>query len=182
MRDVLGLIETAAETEALARSIPNSGGVYLVPAFTGLGAPHWDPEARGAIFGLTRGSGPAQFARAALESVCLQTLDLIEAVAQDGVRPAALKVDGGMVANDWLCQALCDIVGLPVERPKVLETTALGAAYLAGRQAGIYGGFDAFRRVWSLDRRFEPMMDARTRRALTAGWDDAVKRTLSHPS
>ena len=180
MRDVLGLIQTAAETETLAKSIDSSGGVYLVPAFTGLGAPHWDPDARGAIYGLTRGSGPAQFARAALESVCLQTLDLIEAVAQDGVKPAALKVDGGMVANDWLCQALCDIVGLPVERPQVLETTALGAAYLAGSRAGVYGDFDAFKSIWKLDRRFEPAMDKATRKALIAGWRDAVKRTLSH--
>ena len=180
MRDVLGLIQTAAETETLARSIDSSGGVYLVPAFTGLGAPHWDPDARGAIFGLTRGSGPAQFARAALESVCLQTLDLIESVAQDGVKPAALKVDGGMVANDWLCQALCDIVGLPVERPKVLETTALGAAYLAGSRAGVYGDFEAFKSIWKLDRRFEPAMDKATRKALIAGWRDAVRRTLDH--
>ena len=182
LRDGLGLIKTAAETEALARSIPDSGGVYMVPAFTGLGAPHWDPDARGAIFGLTRASGPAHLARAALESVCLQTLDLVEAVAQDGVKPAALKVDGGMVANDWLCQALCDIVGLPVERPKVLETTALGAAYLAGRQAGVYGGFDDFRTIWSLDRRFEPSMRASERQALIEGWRDAVRRTVTRPA
>ncbi|CAN5257225.1 glycerol kinase GlpK [soil metagenome] len=179
LRDGLGLIKTAAQTEALARSIPSSGGVYMVPAFTGLGAPHWGPDARGAIYGLTRATGPAELARAALESVGLQTLDLVEAVAQDGVKPAALKVDGGMVANDWLCQALCDIVGLPVDRPKVLETTALGAAYLAGRQAGVYGGFDDFQRIWSLDRRFEPQMKAKVRDPLIAGWRDAVSRTLT---
>jgi glycerol kinase len=181
LRDGLGLIKNAAETEALARSIDGTGGVYLVPAFTGLGAPHWDPDARGAIYGLTRGTGPAQLARAALESVALQTLDLIEAVARDGVKPASLKVDGGMVANDWLCQSLCDIVGLPVERPRVLETTALGAAYLAGRQAGVYGDFDAFRAIWSLDREFDPAMDAAKRDALVSGWRDAVQRTLTKP-
>jgi glycerol kinase len=179
LRDALGLIANAAETEALARGLESSGGVYLVPAFTGLGAPWWDPDARGAIFGLTRATGAAELARATLESVCLQTLDLVDAVAADGARPAALKVDGGMVANDWLCQALADITALPVERPKVLETTALGAAYLAGRRAGVYGDFDAFRAVWRLDRRFEPRMEAKVRDPLVAGWRDAVSRTLS---
>ena len=180
LRDGLGVIRSAAETEGLAAGLQSAGGVYLVPAFTGLGAPHWDPDARGAIFGLTRASGPAELARATLESVALQTHDLLSAVAGDGVRPAALKVDGGMVANDWFCQALSDIADLPVERPAVLETTALGAAYLAGRQAGVYGDFDAFRSVWSLQRRFEPEMDGRRRKRLLAGWDDAVSRTLSH--
>jgi glycerol kinase len=179
LRDGLGVIRNAAETEGLARGLSSSGGVYLVPAFTGLGAPHWDPDARGAIFGLTRATGPAELARAALESVCLQTLDLLDAVAEDGVRPATLKVDGGMVANDWLCQALADVLDLPVERPQVLETTALGAAYLAGRQAGVYGDLDAFRHVWRLQRRFEPAMDPRRRIALIEGWREAVQRTRS---
>ncbi len=179
LRDGLGVIRNAAETEGLARGLSSSGGVYLVPAFTGLGAPHWDPDARGAIFGLTRATGAAELARAALESVCLQTLDLLEAVAEDGVRPATLKVDGGMVANDWLCQALADVLDLPVERPQVLETTALGAAYLAGRQAGVYGDLDAFRAVWRLQQRFEPQMDPRRRTALIEGWREAVRRTRS---
>ena len=179
LRDGLGLIRTAAETEGLAAGLQSSGGVYLVPAFTGLGAPHWDPDARGALYGLTRGAGRAEIARATLESVCLQTRDLLAAVERDGVRPGALKVDGGMTANDWLCQALADICDLPVERPAVLETTALGAAYLAGRRAGVYGGFEEFRRVWSLQRRFEPGMDGRRRDALLAGWDEAVRRTIS---
>ncbi|MGC1303295.1 MAG: glycerol kinase GlpK [Caulobacteraceae bacterium] len=177
LRDGLGVIRNAAETEGLARGLGSNGGVYLVPAFTGLGAPHWDPDARGAIFGLTRATGPAELARAALESVCLQTLDLLKAMVEDGVRPATLKVDGGMVANDWLCQALADVLDLPVERPQVLETTALGAAYLAGRRAGIYGDFDAFRDVWRLQKRFDPQMDPRRRRALVEGWRDAVRRT-----
>ena len=114
--------------------------------------------------------------------MCLQTHDLLDAAAQDGPVPAALKIDGGMVANDWLCQALADVCDLPVERPTVLETTALGAAYLAGRKAGVYGDFDAFREVWRLDRRFEPMMEPGRREALVGGWRDAVRRTLSHGS
>ena len=184
LRDGLKVIGDAAETEALAASLDGAGagGVYMVPAFTGLGAPHWDPDARGAIFGLTRGAGPAELARAALESVALQSHDLLEAVRADGVAPASLKVDGGMAANDWFCQALCDVCDLPVERPAVLETTALGAAYLAGRQAGVYGDFDAFRSVWSLQRRFEPGMDAPRRDRLLGGWADAVRRTLSRPA
>ncbi len=182
LRDGLGIIRNAAETEGLARGLASTGGVYLVPAFTGLGAPHWDPDARGAIFGLTRATGPAELARAALESVCLQTRDLLAAASEDGVKPKALKVDGGMVANDWLCQALADVCDLPVERPKVLETTALGAAYLAGRQAGVYGDFDAFRAVWALDRTFEPAMDGGRRAALLEGWAEAVRRTLSRPA
>ena len=113
--------------------------------------------------------------------MCLQTRDLLAAAAEDGVQPKALKVDGGMVANDWLCQALADICDLPVERPRVLETTALGAAYLAGRRAGVYGDFDAFRAVWALDRTFEPAMDATRRAVLLDGWGDAVRRTLSQP-
>ena len=179
LRDGLHLIKDAAETEGLARGIASSGGVYLVPAFTGLGAPHWDPDARGAIYGLTRATGRAEIARATLESVCLQTRDLLDAAAKDGAEFKALKVDGGMIANDWLCQALADIADLTVERPRVRETTALGAAYLAGRQAGVYGDLDAFRKSWALDRRFAPAMDAGRRTRLLAGWDDAVRRTLT---
>ncbi len=182
LRDGLKIIRNAAETEGLAKGLASTGGVYLVPAFTGLGAPHWDPDARGALYGLTRATGRAELARAALESVCLQTRDLLQAAAEDGVRPQALKIDGGMVANDWLCQALADVCDLPVERPKVLETTALGAAYLAGREAGVYGDFDAFRKVWALDRVFEPAMDAGRRDSLVNGWGEAVRRTLSKPT
>ena len=188
LRDGLRVIRSAAETEGLAAGLDGAGrasgtgGVYMVPAFTGLGAPHWDPDARGALYGLTRATGPAELARAALESVALQSHDLLEAVRKDGVSPASLKVDGGMTANDWFCQALADVCDLAVERPAVLETTALGAAYLAGRRAGVYGGFDEFRAVWALQRRFEPGMDARRRTRLLAGWEDAVRRTLSRPA
>ena len=183
LRDGLKIIRSAAETEGLASGLgeAGAGGVVMVPAFTGLGAPHWDPDARGAIYGLTRATGPAELARAALESVALQSHDLLAAVRADGVSPASLKVDGGMVANDWFCQALADLCDLPVERPAVLETTALGAAYLAGRQAGVYGGFEEFRSVWRLQRRFEPGMDARRRTRLLSGWEGAVRRTLSRP-
>ena len=150
-----------------------------MPAFTGLGAPHWDPDARGAIVGLTRGSGRAQLARAALESVVYQTHDLLQAMAQDGVEPTQLRVDGGMVANDWMVQFLADILDIPVDRPRVLETTALGAAYLAGLQAGLYDSTDAVESNWQMDRRFEASVSADVRSTLLSGWDDAVKRTLA---
>ena len=139
-----------------------------MPAFTGLGAPYWDPDARGAIFGLTRNSGPAEFARAALESVAYQTRDLVEAMHADWPGEpggTVLRVDGGMTANDWVLQGLADILGAPVDRPKVLETTALGAAWLAGMRAGLYPGPGEFARGWALDRRFEPAMDAGPARA-----------------
>ncbi|MEZ5930097.1 MAG: glycerol kinase GlpK [Parvularculaceae bacterium] len=178
LRDGLGLIKSAKETEALARSIEDNRGVYLVPAFTGLGAPHWAPDARGAIYGLTRATGPAEFARAALESVVYQTADLLDAIRKDGVTPATLRVDGGMVANDWLLQFLADILEMPVERPKVMETTALGAAYLAGLKAGLFGSIDEISAQWARDARFEPKMNQAARDALLAGWRQAVERTL----
>ena len=177
LRDGLGLVKTAAETEALASGLPDNGGVYMVPAFTGLGAPHWDAAARGLVGGLTRASTRAHIARAALEASCYQTLDLLAAMREDGAHPAALRVDGGMVANAWMVQFLADILDLPVDRPVVMETTALGAAYLAGRKAGVYGGFDEFATVWRRDRRFTPAMPATTREGLVTGWRDAVRRT-----
>lgn len=179
LRDELQLISHAADSQALAEQLTSNGGVYLVPAFTGLGAPHWDPDARGAIVGLTRGSGRAQLARAALESVVYQTHDLLHAMAQDGVEPKQLRVDGGMVANDWMVQFLADILDIPVDRPRVLETTALGAAYLAGLKAGLYDSTDAVESNWQMDRRFEASMSADARSALLSGWGDAVKRTLA---
>ena len=182
LRDGLKVIRNAAETEGLARGLKDGSSVYLVPAFTGLGAPYWDPDARGAIYGLTRATGVAELARAALESVCYQTHDLLAAIAEDGVTPGVLKVDGGMVANDWMVQALADIAGVPVERPAVLETTALGAAYLAGRQAGVYGEPEAFARTARLDARFEPNMPQGERARRLVGWADAVRRTLSRPN
>lgn len=177
LRDGLGVISAAAETEALARQVEDSGGVYLVPAFTGMGAPFWDAEARGAMYGLTRDTGRAHLARAALEAVAYQTRDLFRAMAEDGVKPGILRVDGGMAANDWLMQFLADVLTIPVERPKVTETTALGAAALAALQAGLYGSLDDVAASWALDRRFEPGMAPAERRRLLAGWDTAVART-----
>ncbi len=182
VRDGLGIIKTAAETDALARSLDHNEGVYLVPAFTGLGAPYWDPDARGAVFGLTRDTSHRHFVRAALEAVGYQTSDLLAAMKDDvaaagGVGlPAALRVDGGMVANDWVCQWLADICAVPVERPQVIETTALGAAYLAGLGAGLYSDLTDIGRSWSCEQRFEPGMATTERNRLMAGWTDAVGR------
>ncbi|MBA1146344.1 glycerol kinase GlpK [Ectothiorhodospiraceae bacterium WFHF3C12] len=179
LRDGLGVLGSAAETESLASSLDSNKGVYLVPAFTGLGAPHWDPEARGALFGLTRDTGPAELARAALESVCYQTHDLVVAMAADaGHAPETLRVDGGMVVNDWLLQKLADIADVAVERPTVIETTALGAAYLAGLGHGIWSSLQAVRTQWQLDRRFQPAIGAGERDAALAGWADAVRRVI----
>jgi glycerol kinase len=155
--------------------------VVLVPAFTGLGAPHWDAEARGALFGLTRATGPAELARAVLEAVCFQTYDLVEAMRRDwsgSGSETVLRVDGGMVASDWTMQRLADILDAPVDRPLVLETTALGAAWLAGRQAGVWPGEEGFAAAWRRDRRFTPNLDADTRRRKLRAWKSAVKRTL----
>ena len=181
LRDGLGVIETAAQTEALAAGLPDSGGVCLVPAFTGLGAPHWDPDARGAIFGLTRDSGPAHLARAALESVCLQTRDLMAAMAADrGAAVDRLRVDGGMAGNAWLLQALADVVGVAVERPRVIETTALGAAWLAGLQAGVFRSLDEIRERWARAAECTPRMPEAERDRLVRRWESAVARTLEH--
>jgi len=183
LRDGLGIIEKASETGPLAEAADPAQSVYLVPAFVGLGAPHWDAEARGAIFGLTRNSGPREFARAALESVCYQTLDLLEAMQADwpGAKQggAVLRVDGGMVASDWTMQRLADILGLPVDRPEVLETTALGAAYLAGLDAGLLPEPERFADLWRLEHRFMPHMATTQRETLVKGWREAVKRTLT---
>jgi glycerol kinase len=179
LRDGLGIIDSAPETESLARSLDGNKGVYLVPAFTGLGAPHWDPEARGAVFGLTRDTGTPELARAALESVAYQTRDLLDAMAADGVSPAGLRVDGGMIGNDWLMQFLADILDRPLERPRVAETTALGAAYLAGLQAGVFESLDDISRRWRLERRFEPEMESNLRDQLIGDWRRAVERVRS---
>lgn len=179
LRDELGVIKSADETAALAESLETNEGVYLVPAFTGLGAPHWAPNARGLITGLTRGAGKAHFARAALESVVYQTADLMTAITRDGVTPKTLRVDGGMVANDWTMQFLADILGLPVERPSILETTALGAAYLAGLQAGYFQNTDEIAERWRLDARFQPAMSPGDRQKNLDGWTEALRRALS---
>ncbi|MFO1087174.1 MAG: glycerol kinase GlpK [Reyranellaceae bacterium] len=180
LRDGLGLIEKSGDVEALAARARPDHGVFLVPAFVGLGAPYWDADARGALFGLTRDSGPAEIAAATLDSVCYQTRDLIEAMRGDGAQLDALRVDGGMVVNDPLMQRLADTVGLPVERPTVTETTALGAAFLAGLQAGFWPSLEALAATWSLDRAFQPAEDAASRDRRCAGWHDAVRRVRSH--
>lgn len=177
LRDELGIIKDAAETQSLASSLPDNGGVYLVPAFTGLGAPHWDPNARGAIYGLTRGAGRAHLARAALESVVYQTADLINAISADGVTPKALKVDGGMVSNDWAMKFLADILDIQVERPEVMETTALGAACMAGLQTGVYSSLKDIENLWQKNAQFDPSMESAMRDQLMAGWQNAVNRT-----
>jgi glycerol kinase len=181
LRDGLKLIERADQSGALAAEADPEQDVVLVPAFTGLGAPHWDAEARGALFGLTRATGPRELARAALEAVCFQTHDLVEAMRRDwagGGSETVLRVDGGMVASDWTMQRLSDILAAPVDRPLILETTALGAAWLAGRTAGVWPDEEGFAAAWKRDRRFEPEMNAETRQAKLAAWSGAVKRTL----
>jgi glycerol kinase len=181
LRDGLGIVSSAAETGMLAGAADASQAVYLVPAFVGLGAPYWDADCRGAMFGLTRATGPKEIVRAALESVCYQTRDLLEAMREDWTAPheTVLRVDGGMAASDWTMQRLADLLGSPVDRPKVLETTALGAAYLAGLEAGIYPDPDGFSKTWALEQRFEPRMSGADRSQLYAGWKDAVSRTLT---
>jgi glycerol kinase len=177
LRDGLRLINHASETEALARSVGSAKGVYLVPAFTGMGAPWWDPHARGALLGLTRDTGIAEVVTAGLESVCYQTLDLLEAMGADaGARPTALRVDGGMVVNNWLTQTLADILGIRVDRPEVTETTALGAAYLAGLQVGLFGSLEEVAGQWQCERSFAPTLDERSRQQRHAGWRRAVAR------
>ncbi|NLO80959.1 MAG: glycerol kinase GlpK [Xanthomonadaceae bacterium] len=177
LRDQLGIIRTAAESEGLAASLASNNGVYFVPAFTGLGTPYWDPNARGAIFGLTRATGIADLVRAALESVCYQTHDLLAAMAGDSAtNPSTLRVDGGMSANDWLLQFLADVTGTKVDRPRITETTALGAAYLAGLQAGLYDSFAELEQHWRADRRFQPRLQKAERDQLLHGWAKAVAR------
>ena len=182
LRDGLKIIREAGETHPLAEKADPTQSLVLVPAFTGLGAPYWHAECRGAIYGLTRNSGPAEFARAALESVGFQTRDLLEAMHADWTPEGAsqvLRVDGGMSASDWAMQFLADIIGAPVDRPEVFETTALGAAWLAGMQAGVYPDAGAFAREWALERRFEPVMAAPDREARYDRWRRAVSATMS---
>ena len=180
LRDGIGVIAHASETDGMATQVPDNHGVYMVPAFVGLGAPHWDPDARGAIFGLTLGATQAHLARAALEAVAYQTTDLARAMACDGGEGLAkLRVDGGMAANDWLCQFLADMLQVPVERPVHLETTALGAAFHAGLATGVWPDLAALSATWTQGRLFTPHMGEAARGRLIAGWQDAVQRTLS---
>lgn len=183
LRDGLKIIRVASETQPLAEQADETQSVMLVPAFTGLGAPYWNAECRGAIYGLTRNSGPNELARAALESVGYQTRDLLEAMQADWVAEGTapvLRVDGGMSASDWAMQFLADIIGAPVDRPKVLETTALGVAWLAGMKVGMMPGQAEFARTWALDRQFAPAMDEEVRAAKYADWRRAVKSTLEY--
>jgi glycerol kinase len=181
LRDGLKMIGKSEHSGKLAAEADETQHVYLVPAFVGLGAPHWDAEARGAIFGLTRNTGPAEFARAALESVAYQTRDLLDAMKKDwkGGDATVLRVDGGMVASDWTMQRLADLLDAPVDRPEILETTALGVAWLAGSRAGVWPKAGEFAKSWRLQKRFEPKMPADIRKAKLKGWADALRRTLS---
>jgi glycerol kinase len=179
LRDQLGLVVDAAETEAAAvRAQGDTAGVFLVPAFTGLGAPHWAPEARGLVSGLTLATTRDQLITATLQAVAFQSHELIAAMASDGALVDNIRVDGGMVVNDWLCQFLADVVNLPVERPEITETTALGAAILAALGAGLVQDLDAAARLWNLEREFLPAMDPARRESLLKGWRAAVARTL----
>lgn len=182
LRDGLKILDDAAQSGEMAAESDPAQPIYMVPAFVGLGAPYWDAEARGAIFGLTRNSGPKEFARAALEAACYQTRDLLIAMKRDAKgldSDTILRVDGGMVASDWTMQFLADILDAPVDRPKVLETTALGAAWLAAAHVGVWKSQRHFAKDWSLDRQFTPSMDRKTRTEKVKGWEDAVSRTLS---
>ena len=180
LRDGLGLIAKASEIEALATAAGDMTGLYLVPAFAGLGAPYWDPDARGGLVGLTRGAGRAEIARAALESTVYQTRDLTDAMAKDGVAPARLKIDGGMAANGWFMQRLADVLAAPVVRPVVLETTALGAACLAGVGAGLFATLQESASLWRASATCEPAMDATVRDTEIAGWRAAVERVRTN--
>jgi len=179
LRDGLHLINNAEETEALAKQTDSNHGVYLVPAFTGLGAPYWDPEARGAMFGLTRDTGIKELVTAGLESVCYQTKDLQKAMEADGQRPTNLRVDGGMTKNNWVLQSLADILNATIDRPSCVETTALGAAYLVALQAGVFKSTDDIQALWQLDQRFEPNLNKSERDRRYKGWLDAVSRVRS---
>ena len=182
LRDGLKIITDAAQSGSLAKAADDTQEIYLVPAFVGLGAPHWDAEARGALYGITRATGAAEIARAALESVGFQSRDLLDAMREDWTDVGAdtvLRVDGGMAASDWTMQFLADIIGAPVDRPRVQETTALGAAYLAGMHRDVYPDLDGFAETWTLEQRFAPNLDNEIREQRYAGWKDAVRRTLS---
>lgn len=179
IRDGLKLIKSASETESIAKKMPLDHGVFLVPAFTGLGAPYWDPNARGAIMGLTRDSGINEIVTAGLQSVCYQTKDLQKAMESDGLRPTTIRVDGGMVANNWVLTFLANILGATVERPEIIETTALGVAYLAGLQEGIFTSTEQLAEKWHCDKRFQAEIDNKQRNALYEKWLAAVKKVQS---
>jgi glycerol kinase len=177
LRDEMGLIREASETEEIARSVPDTHGIYFVPAFVGLGAPHWDAYARGTIVGLTRGANRKHLVRAALEAIAFQTREVVDAMTRDsGIKPEVLRVDGGAARNDFLCQFQADILGVPVERPATIETTALGAAYLAGLATGFWRSELDLKAHLKIERRFEPCMGMSRREELYGGWRRALER------
>ena len=179
LRDKIKFIKKASDTEKIIKSLKSNNGIYLVPAFTGLGAPHWAANARGVLTGLTRDTGPKEIVRATVESVAYQTLDLFDAMNNDGLRPKIVKVDGGMVKNNWFSQFLADVVDVKVLRPKVEETTALGAAFMAGLQIGVYKSLKDISNNWQVDRTFHPKMKSSNRKNLIKGWNKAIRKTLS---
>ena len=179
LRDKIKFIKKAADTEKIVKSLSSNSGVYLVPAFTGLGAPYWNVNARGLLSGLTRDTGPKEIVRATIESVAYQTYDLFEAMKNDGLRPKLIKVDGGMVKNNWFSQFLSDIINTKVLRPKVDETTALGAAFMAGLQIGVYKSLKDISKNWQVDKSFNPKIKSHTRKKLLKGWSNAIRKTLS---
>jgi glycerol kinase len=178
LRDRMNFFKKASETEKIIKSLKGNKGLYLVPAFTGLGAPYWDSNSRGVLSGLTRDTGPKEIIRSTIESVAYQTYDLFEAMKHDGLKPRLVKVDGGMVTNNWFSQFLSDVVNVVVLRPKVQETTALGAAFMAGLHIGVYKSLKDISRKWSLDKKFSPKMKVKNRSDLIKGWSKAIKRTL----
>jgi glycerol kinase len=179
LRDKIKFIKKASDTEKIIKSLKSNNGIYLVPAFTGLGAPYWAVNARGILSGLTRDTGPKEIVRATVESVAYQTHDLFEAMKNDGLKPKIIKVDGGMVKNNWFSQFLSDVIDIKVLRPKVDETTALGAAFMAGLQIGVYKSLEDISNNWQVDRSFIPKMKSNERKKLINGWDKAIKKTLS---
>jgi glycerol kinase len=180
LRDKLNFFKKASETENIIKSLKDNKGVYLVPAFTGLGAPYWDANARGVLSGLTRDTGPKEIIRATIESVAYQTYDLFEAMKHDGLKPKLVKVDGGMVMNNWFSQFLSDVVDIKILRPKVQETTALGAAFMAGLQIGVYKSLKDISKNWHLDKNFTPIIKSKERNNLVKGWSAAIKKTLTY--
>tara|TARA_B100001123_G_C15228025_1_gene993983 strand:+ start:95 stop:1576 length:1482 start_codon:yes stop_codon:yes gene_type:complete len=178
LRDKMKFINKAPDTEKIVKSLKDNSGIYLVPAFTGIGAPYWNANARGVLSGITRDTGPKQIVRAIIESVAYQTYDLFEAMKHDGLRPKLVKVDGGMVMNNWFSQYLADMINVKVLRPKIHETTALGAAFMAGLKIGIYKSLKDISKQWSMDKRFSPKINNNHRKKLIKGWNTAIKRTL----
>ena len=178
LRDKIKIISNASETEKIVKKLKNNNGVYLVPAFTGLGAPYWKPHARGIICGLTRDTNQNEIVRATLESVAYQSYDLFNAMKNDGLKPSLIKVDGGMVKNKWFCQFLSNVINTKVIRPKVQETTALGAAFMAGLKIGVYKSLSDISKNWKIDQKFTPKISKRSRTNLLKGWEQAIRKTL----